>query len=101
MNYITTQQEMIDYLREFFKVFNNELYLGKLHDPVINVGTLGGAQKSRYVPYVWNDARGKRPEIMFDPSFLGDETTAVADIAVELLHCMAHQYCDEHRRISQ
>lgn len=65
MNYITTQQEMVDYLREFFKVLNHEIYMGELHDPIINVGTLAGAQKSRYVPYVWSDAKGKKPEIVF------------------------------------
>lgn len=96
MKYITTQQEMVDYLRELFRAFNYGLYGGKMRDPIINVGVLQGRQKSRYAPKVWGDSKGRLPEIMFDSSFLGAEATTMESIAIELLHCMVHQYCDEN-----
>lgn len=96
MTYIRTQQGMVNFLAQLFEIFNCELYQGKLHDSIINVGVLAGNQKSRYVPKVWNDARESMSEIMFSAAFLGANTTQISEISVELLHCMAHQYCDEH-----
>lgn len=96
MKYISSKQDATDFLRGLFQIFNYELYKGELHDPIIDVGVLLGNQCSRYKPGVWIDAKGRLPEIMFSGTLFARESISIDDIATELLHCMAHQYCDEN-----